>query len=129
MDEDAIIRYITDTFDGVDIVVASDDSYFVYDPGRRLDPARRMPFATIVTGDRHDDVSDLDRPAVFRLNVGVGRETFRSLFGPQTSPTDAGGAGVVERGPDFAALDRIMPHPVYGRMFWVCVLNPSAATF
>jgi hypothetical protein len=22
-----------------------------------------------------------------------------------------------------------MPHPVYGKMYWVCVLNPSAATF
>ncbi len=22
-----------------------------------------------------------------------------------------------------------MPHPVYGRMYWVCVLNPSKATF
>ena len=22
-----------------------------------------------------------------------------------------------------------MPHPVYGRMFWVCVLNPSDKTF
>ena len=22
-----------------------------------------------------------------------------------------------------------MPHPVYGKMHWVCVLNPSAATF
>ena len=22
-----------------------------------------------------------------------------------------------------------MPHPVYGKMYWVCVLNPSAETF
>lgn len=22
-----------------------------------------------------------------------------------------------------------MPHPVYGRMHWICVLNPSEATF
>ena len=22
-----------------------------------------------------------------------------------------------------------MPHPVYGRMYWVCVLNPSDETF
>ncbi len=26
-------------------------------------------------------------------------------------------------------VDRLLPHPVYGRMHWVCVLNPSAATF
>ena len=22
-----------------------------------------------------------------------------------------------------------MPHPVYGRMHWICVVNPSEATF
>ena len=32
-------------------------------------------------------------------------------------------------GYDFTALDQVMPHPVYGRMYWVCVLNPSDATF
>ena len=30
---------------------------------------------------------------------------------------------------DFTALDRIMPHPVYARQFWICVLNPSPSTF
>jgi hypothetical protein len=30
---------------------------------------------------------------------------------------------------DFAALDTVMPHPVYGRQHWLCVLNPSEATF
>jgi hypothetical protein len=31
--------------------------------------------------------------------------------------------------PDFTALGRIMPHPVYGKINWGCVLNPSAETF
>jgi hypothetical protein len=30
---------------------------------------------------------------------------------------------------DFAALDRLMPHPIYGRMYWVSLLSPSVATF
>ncbi len=30
---------------------------------------------------------------------------------------------------DFTALDQLMPHPVYGRMYWMCVLNPSDETF
>ncbi len=30
---------------------------------------------------------------------------------------------------DFTALDQVMPHPVYGRMYWVCVLNSSEETF
>lgn len=43
-------------------------------------------------------------------------------------PNSAAGGGVASVY-DFTALDQIMPHPVYGKMFWVCVLNPSAATF
>lgn len=131
MDQDAIIRYITETFSGIDLLQPSDgpgagDTFIYYDPQRNLDPTRRMPFATIVTKDYgdFDNTSRLDRPDVFRLNIGVSRDTFRELFGAapgeqrEQSPTY-----------DFAALDRLMPHPVYAPQSWVCVLNPGAATF
>ncbi len=116
MDEAAITTYITGTFAGVDVVVASGNSFFFHDPGKGLPKDRRFPFATLVTNDAYDRFSDLNRPGVFRLNVGVGKQTFRSLFGSA-------------EGHDFTALDRIMPHPVYGKMYWVCVLSPSATTF
>jgi hypothetical protein len=35
----------------------------------------------------------------------------------------------VDTGHDFTVLDQLLPHPVYGWMSWVSVLNPSAATF
>ena len=138
MDETSITQYITDTFDGVDVVVASrdagspevawGDTFFFYDPGRQLPPDRRFPFATIVTKDYgdFDRASQLNRAGVFRLNIGVSKQTFRSLFGPGATPGDDAGT---EGGYDFTALDRLMPHPVYGKMYWVCVLNPSADTF
>jgi hypothetical protein len=63
-----------------------------------------------------DRASNLDRPAVFRLNIGVSKKSYSSLF-----PDDLQH--------DFAALDRLLPHPVYGKNHWVCVLNPSDATF
>ncbi len=128
MDERSITEYIKSSLDGVDVVVASKeggapeiawgDSFFSYDPNRDLPESRRFPFATIVTKDYgdFDDQSDLDRPGVFRLNIGVSKETYDRLF-----PSDGDH--------DFAALDRLMPHPVYGRNHWVCVLNPSDATF
>ena len=75
----------------------------------------------------YDRASHLDRPSVFRLNIGVSRDTYRSLFGPPPAPP--GDAGGVATGHDFAALDQLMPHPVYAPQSWVCVLNPSAATF
>jgi hypothetical protein len=61
---------------------------------------------------------------VFRLNVGVGRDTFRALFGPSV-----GAQGDQSSTYDYAALDRLLPHPVYAPQSWVCVLNPSARTF
>ncbi len=139
MDEASITQYSTDTFDGIDVVVASrdagspevawGDSFFSYDPGRQLPPNRRFPFATIVTKDYgdFDCASQLNRPGVFRLNIGVSKDTYRSLFGSQPSPP--GPAGVVNTGHDFTALDQLMPHPVYAPQSWVCVLNPSVATF
>jgi hypothetical protein len=127
IDPASISRYITDTFDRVEVAEASGDSFFMYLPKHQFDPAHRLPFATIVTSDAYDHFSDLNRPSVFRLNFGVSKETFQSLFGPQPFPSDADEAA--GSGYDFTALDTLLPHPVYGRMFWVCVLNPSTATF
>jgi hypothetical protein len=127
MDERSIGLYISETFDGVDTVEASGDWYFSYDPGRDLEPHRRFPFATLVTSDQYDNFSDLNRPGVFRLNIGVSRETFASLFGAARFPDDP--AEVAATGYDFTALDTFLPHPVYGRMHWISVLNPSDATF
>jgi hypothetical protein len=128
VDEASITRYIANTFKGVDVEVGSresgapelawGDTFFIYDPERNLEGARRFPFATIVTKDYgdFDNASKLDRPGVFRLNIGVSKETYAKLFG-----------GDAEY--DFTALDQLVPHPVYGRNHFVCVLNPSDSTF
>jgi hypothetical protein len=121
MDEASIIQYITDTFSGIDTVTVEGNIFFFYDPDHKF------PFATLMTNDDNDSASNLNRPSVFRLNVGIGKQTYRSLFGSQ--PFRSGAGGVVDSGYDFTALDQVMPHPVYGSMYWVCVLNPSAATF
>jgi hypothetical protein len=127
MNEGSIAQYIVHTFGGVDVVTADDNSFFFYDPGRDIPPDRRFPFATLVTNDLYDTASNLSRPAVFRLNVGVGKASYQKLFGAE-SPRP-GAPSAVDTGHDFTALDRIMPHPVYGQMYWVCVLSPSAKTF
>jgi Family of unknown function (DUF6194) len=139
MDEGAIIRYIAENFAGVDVEcpdetsiapkIAWGDTFFIYDPERDLEPKFRFPFATIVTKDYgdFDRASNLDRPGVFRLNIGVSRDTYGSLVG--TPPPSSGAPGVVDTAHDFTALDQIMPHPVYAAQSWVCVLNPSETTF
>lgn len=127
MDERSITQYIVDTFGGIDLVSASGDHFFYYDPDRKLPPERRLPFATIMTSDKYDKASHLDRPSVFRLNIGIRKQTYIELFGKP--PARAGENGIFDTGHDFTALRQIMPHPIYAPMSWVCVLNPTEEIF
>jgi hypothetical protein len=126
MDATEMTLYICETFDGVNVLEGSGDSYFLYDPQRDLPPERQHPFATIVTGDRHDQVSGLDRPGAYRINIGLAKAAYVALFG--AAPTRRDEKGVLETGFDYAETDRLMPHPVYGSQHWVCVVNPGEAT-
>ena len=121
MNEEALIKYINATFDGITSVTVNGNSFFFYDP------EQKFPFATLMTNDDNDQFSNLNRPGVCRLNVGVSKPTFRALFGPSTPASEA--AEAVASAYDFTALDKLMPHPVYGKMYWVCILNPGPATF
>jgi hypothetical protein len=131
LDQETIIQYTTDTFAGVEVQRPDDgpgagDTFFFTASQRAVDPTRRQPFATIVTKDygAFDNLSQLDRPGVFRLNIGVRRETFQRLFGYLPAKKSAEGVEY-----DYAALDKLMPHPVYAPQAFVCVLNPSPKTF
>jgi hypothetical protein len=54
--------------------------FFFHVPGDGLPKDHRFPFATLVTSDEYDRFSDLNRPGVFRLNVGVSKRTFSVGF-------------------------------------------------
>jgi Family of unknown function (DUF6194) len=112
-DPEAITHRIREMWPETDVTQAMGAAFF------SLDPDKHWPnFATIVTTDEHDEgaPSNLARPGVFRLNVGVGRATFERLVGSMTEP-------------DYAAFDRLLPHPVYAKQLWISILNPSDATF
>ena len=131
MNEAEISQYITKTFEGVDVVTASGNSFFFYNPDKNVAPDHRFPFVTLVTSDLYDQFSNLNRPSIFRLNIGIGKQTFRSLIGSPSLPSERDSAARSfenASGYDFTTLDQVMPHPVYGRMYWVCVLNPSDET-
>ena len=107
---------------GVHVVEALGDSFYFFDPrdGRPVD--QRFPFATLVTNDLLVDGSNVSKPGMFRVAAGVSGATFRRLFGEaEEAAMDAAG--------DPLELDRITPHPVYGRQHWVTVLNPSDETW
>ena len=126
MDSSSIAQHITRAFADIHPVSAWGETSFFYNPGSKL--PRGIYFATIKDKDGDNDrASNLQRPDVFRLNIGISKLTYRSLFGPQPARPAAG--DVVDTGHDFTVLDQLLPHPVYGWMSWVSVLNPSAATF
>ncbi len=115
MSESAVIDYIMKTFPKVETTIAYGYNMFFYGSDRKLS------FATTISSDYdYDHVSNLNRPGVFRLNIGVSKQTFQSLFG--TAKVDV-------KNYDFTALDVIMPHPDYAQQHYICVLSPSEATF
>ena len=110
-DPDAIVRYLLETYPDTDVVEAMHAWFF------SLDADKHWPnYATLVTTNEHDDASDLDRPGVFRLNLGVDRATFERIAAADPEP-------------DYTAFDRLLPHPVYGQQLWISILNPSDTTF
>ncbi|HMQ34072.1 MAG TPA: DUF6194 family protein [Chloroflexaceae bacterium] len=114
MDEQTVTRYILDTFPDVETTDAFGYTFFFYRDDHML------PFATIAAADNeHDRVSNLDRPGVFRVNIGFSKQTFQTLFGAE-------GRRVEDY--DFTALDTLMPHPEYAAQSFICVLNPGDAT-
>ena len=109
---EAIIQLILERYPETVVAEALGATFF------SLDEKHWPNYTTIVTTDEHDEgaPSNLARPGVFRLNISVSRETFDRLVGSMDSP-------------DFAALDRVLPHPVYARQHWISILNPSDVTF
>ena len=115
MNESSVADYITKTFPGVETSTNFGYIFFFYGSDHKL------PFATLASSDNdYDRISNLDRPGVFRLNIGVSKQTFQSLFG--TVKVDVSSY-------DFTILDVIMPHPDYAQQYFICVLSPSEATF
>ena len=100
--------------------IAWGDVFFYYAPDGVI--PRSQPFATIVTKDYPDDTaSRLDRPGAFRVNVAAGAEQFHRLTAQQP---DASTAPPV----DPSMSDVVLPHPVYGSLNWLAVVNPGSNT-
>jgi len=111
LDLDEMLSLIRDAFP--DAVVADIDSAAFFS----LDEKHWPNFATVVWTDEHDEgaPSNLAREGVYRVNVGVDRETFQRLVGGMTDL-------------DYATFDRFVPHPVYAKQRWISILNPRRET-
>ncbi len=75
----------------------------------------RLGFVTIANSDNdYDKVSNLSRDGVFRLNIGVSRDSFDELVG-SVDPANV----------DYTALNVVMPHPEYAKQNFISILNPA----
>jgi hypothetical protein len=111
MDAIEIERYILTELQNVEISENFGYKFFFFGDDHRL------PFATIALSDNeYESISKLDREGVFRLNIGVAKQTFQSLFGAEEVSLETY---------DFTELNRWMPHPDYARQFFICILNPT----
>ncbi len=73
-----------------------------------------LPFATLAESDNaHDNASNLNRDGIFRVNIGVGKDSYKALF-----PED-------DKEWNYAELNRFMPHPQYAAQGFICILNPA----
>ena len=103
------------------------DFYVFYDPDGVTVADNRFPFVTLMTGDRYDAASNLDRDErTYRVNVGVGRRAYEDVFGK--APREAAGYRVIDTGHDYTTTDAVLPHPFYAPLHWVCVVAPGPRT-
>ncbi|MCZ2850498.1 DUF6194 family protein [Modestobacter sp. VKM Ac-2978] len=75
-----------------------------------------QPFATIVTKDYPGEPSSgLDGADAYRVNIAAGDHRRPTGASPSTAP-------------DPSTRDLLMPHPVYGDLGWLAVVNPGERT-
>ena len=110
---DEVADYITSTFPDTKVARAMGATFF------SLTEDAWPNFATIVTTDEHDmgEPSKLVARGAWRLNIGVGRDSSQAI------------ARQAGQNHDYAAVDRLIPHPVYAKQRWVAIINPTRATF
>lgn len=121
-----IENYISSHFEHIHPLKSWGETSFFINPEKKLE--RGTYFATLKEKDGENDKSSfLNRENTYRLNIGIGKENYTKLF---TILPSRPKKGEIIKGPyDFKKTNTILPHPIYGWMGWVCILNPSQENF
>ena len=126
MTPDQVVAALTSRFAGLVPKSSWGETSLFVNPGGLL--PNGVYFCTLKDHDgANDTASQLDRPGVFRVALGLPPARYEDRFGRRPGRPPKG--GVVATGHDFTALDVLTPHPVYAWMGWVQVLSPSETTF
>ena len=126
MTPEDIIKTITCELDGVTPKSSWGETSLFYNPGKVL--PNGVYFCTIKEKDGENDcASNLNRSLIYRLSIGISKKTFEQRFGPKPARPPKG--GIIDTGHEFSAINQLMPHPIYGWMSWVQILNPEQPVF
>ncbi|MDE6570523.1 MAG: hypothetical protein K2K43_07890, partial [Alistipes sp.] len=110
MSPEAVLNYCFSHFKGIRTIDSWGERSLFYNPEGKL--KRGIYILTIKEKDGENDCSsNLDRQGVWRLNIGVRKSTFRTIFGELPARPQKG--GVIEMDYDFTTLGCLLPHPVY----------------
>lgn len=126
MDPEKILNDCRDLLDGTVSVDSYGERALYYNPCGKL--KRGIYILTIKEKDGPNDKSSrLDRDKIFPVEhrrTKIDLRTAVRLAAPRPRMD-----GIVDMDADFTLTDRILPHPIYAWMDWICVLNPSEKTF
>ena len=126
MNAEEILNYCLENLEDTVLVESWGEKGIFYNPENKL--KRGIYILTIKEKDGENDKgSALDRDGIYRVNLGILKQTFLNMF--TAVPKRPAKGCVVELDYDFTQTDKIIPHPVYAWMSWICVLNPSSETF
>lgn len=126
MTKEYIIKYVLNTYPGMIVNQNWGETGIFYNPEHKLQ--KGVYILTFKEKDgANDNSSKLNREGIYRLNLGISKTTFCSLFGKIPKRPAAG--KTIDIDYNFTQLNQILPHPVYCWMSWICVLNPDEQTF
>lgn len=119
---DDILSKVTHSFEGINLKPSWGETSLFYNPDQSR--VNGTYFLTIKENDGENDKSSkLCRDGVFRLSFGISETSFIARFGAK--PVRPNKGGIIDGNYDFSALNYLTPHPIYGWMKWVAVLNPK----
>ncbi|WP_147917452.1 DUF6194 family protein [Ruania zhangjianzhongii] len=97
--------------------IAWGDVFFYFSADGEIPPGQ--PFATVITKDYPHEPAWQREAHSIRVNIHVGAPAFAELLG--YAPGE-------RSGPEPSAVDVLMPHPAYGELGWIAVVDPGTRT-